>query len=68
MTSNTTTTDAEFLATLTDEELVRNLGIAHTWLAMDPSSIELVGLLVQERIRRHALACQDFDCGFNPMG
>lgn len=63
-----TTTDAEFLATLTDEGLVRHLGTAHTWLAMDPSSIELVGLLVQERIRRHASVCQDLDCGFNPMG
>jgi hypothetical protein len=68
MTSINTSTNAQFLAALTDEELARDLGMAHTWLAMDSSSIELVGLLVQERIRRHALACQDFDCGFNPMG
>jgi hypothetical protein len=29
--------------------------------------MELMGLIAQERIRRHSCGCQDVDCGFNPF-
>jgi hypothetical protein len=62
-----TTTYAEYLAQLSDAELVSMLSMRDTWLMLDPSSAELIGKCVQERIRRHALVCQDLECGFSPL-
>lgn len=62
-----TTTYAEHLAQLTDAELVSKISMRDAWLLLDPSSVELIGQFVQERIRRHACGCQDTECGFNPF-
>lgn len=60
-----TTTTAELLAQLSEEELSSMLADAQ--YALDPSPIEVMGMVIGERIRRHALACQDLECGFNPL-
>ena len=62
-----TTTYAEYLTQLTGAELSSKISMRDTWLLLDPSSAELIGQFVQERIRRHALVCQDLDCGFSPL-
>jgi hypothetical protein len=59
------TTTAEFLAQLSEEELSSMFADADS--ALDPSPIEVRVMVMQERIRRHALACQDLECGFNPL-
>ena len=59
----TSITTAEQLAQLSEEELSSILSEA--WAS--PNPIEFIGLVVQERIRRHALVCQNLECGFSPM-
>jgi hypothetical protein len=60
-----TTLSAEHLAQLSTEELSSMLADAQ--FALEPSPTYLRGLAMQERIRRHALECQNLDCGFNPL-
>ena len=58
-------TFTQHLQGLTAEELqtlIQNLGTS-----VDPSPVEVMGLVVQERIRRHALVCEEHACGFNPV-
>lgn len=56
---------AQYLTTVSAEELSNTLKWAD--LSLDPSPVELRGLVWQERIRRHAETCQELDCGFNPF-
>lgn len=60
----TSITFAEHLAQLTEEEL--SSMFANAGSSLNPSPMELMGLIAQERIRRHA-PCQDLECGFNPF-
>lgn len=65
MTSTTTTSFAEELKSVSNTELDNMLKWAD--LSLDPSPIELRGLIYGERIRRHAEECSDLECGFNPF-
>jgi len=58
-------TFAQELQELSGEELSSIFD--NSWASLDPSPVELVGLVVQERIRRHALVCKEYACGFNPV-
>jgi hypothetical protein len=57
---------AEALSLMSEDELVST--IRDAGLSLNPSPTVLLGLLMQERIRRHALDCSDLECGFNPLG
>jgi hypothetical protein len=61
----TSITFAEELAQLSEEEL--SSMFANAGSSLNPSPMELMGLIAQERIRRHACGCQDTECGFNPF-
>lgn len=64
MNSNTTT--AETLATMTDQEFTEFVkAMPSNKVTLD--SVTLLGLIVQERIRRHSVACKEYACGFNPV-
>jgi len=60
-----TTTFAERLAQLSAEELSSIFENASA--SLNPSPVELIGLVARERIRRHALVCKEYACGFNPV-
>lgn len=55
----------ETLTKFSDEELVMLLGDVD--YSRDVSGVELIALIVQERISRHARTCSDLDCGFSPF-
>lgn len=57
---------AETLEVLSDSDLSAVLRDAD--LSLDPSPLEIRGMVMAERIRRHSLECQDLDCGFSPIG
>ena len=61
----TNTTHADEFRTVSTQELDNMLKWAD--LSLDPSPAELRTLVWQERIRRHAIECQDLECGFNPF-
>lgn len=61
----TKNTFAEELVSYSTEELQELWDGAD--FALDPSPLEVRGAVMGERIRRHALVCQDLECGFNPM-
>lgn len=69
MTSNTTTSIQQELAAMSDEQLWVDLSFAlrgeSKWVEI--SAVECLGLLMQERISRHAQTCQNLDCEFNPF-
>jgi hypothetical protein len=54
------------MAQLSEDELSSMLMGAP--LSLEPSPMYITGLVMQERIRRHALVCQDLECGFTPWG
>lgn len=62
MTESTTAWD---LSQLSEEELSSLM--SNVWASLNPRPVELLGLVIQERVRRHALECQNLDCGFSPL-
>lgn len=63
---NTEKITAETLAKMTNEELASVMD--KNRISLNPTNgVELIGLVVAERIRRHSLVCQTPSCGFNPV-